>query len=194
MVELELPDSTAAIRTAITDFLFIRDEAQPVDICLVLGAPSPSSVDPAIELFRRGLTPIILISGRGPDELPEAEYQLLHRRALEAGIPAECMLLEKEARNTRDNFINSARLIEKQIGWAGIRSAAIVGKPFHMRRALMTARRWWPEHLRLLMLPTTDPGDLQPESWWLSARGRQRIFAEIERIGRYALTDDIRAC
>ena len=52
-------------RDAISRFLFVQDDAAPVDLCFVLGCPTPSNMDPAIELFRRGWTPKILISGYG---------------------------------------------------------------------------------------------------------------------------------
>ena len=178
-------------REAITRFLFLADTPRAVDLCLVLGCPSVVSMDPAIDLFRRGLTPWIVIGGRGPEELPEPEYLLFSNYALERGVPSGNLLLEKESGNTRENFVYSSKLIEERIGWDRVDSAAIVGKPFHMRRALMTARRWWPSHVELVLLPSRDPGDLQPGSWWKTARGRERIFAEIERIGRYALKGDL---
>jgi len=186
------PDPVRETRAAITRFLFLRDRPGAVDLCLVLGCPSVSSMDPAVELFHAGLTPWIVISGRGPEDLPESEFSLFVNYALERGVPAESMLQEMESTNTRENFINSSKLIEERIGWDQVCSAAIVGKPFHMRRALMTARRWWPPHLALILLPSLSAEDLQPDTWWKTARGRERIFAEIERIGHYALKGDLK--
>ena len=174
-----------------TQFLFLSDTLRAVNLCLVLGCPSKSSMDPAIELFHQKMTPWIIISGKGQKEPPETEARLFFDYGRSRGVPGECMLMEHEAVNTRENFIYSARLIEKRIGWKHVRSAAIVGKPFHMRRALMTARRWWPRDLSLILLPSRSPEDLQPDTWWRTSRGRERIFAEIERIGRYALSGDI---
>lgn len=184
--------SRLTARDAITQFLFLRDEPQPVDLCLVLGNLTVASMDPAIDLYRQGWTPAIVISGRGPDDLREPEHRLFAEYALARGIPAEVLHLEKEARNTRDNFQNTVALIEEQFGWERVRCVAVVGKPYHMRRALMTARRWWPEHVEFSMLPSRDDADLQPHNWWQTSRGHTRVMAEIERIGRYAIQGDLR--
>lgn len=191
-MRIDPENSRLKTRDAITRFLFLRDDPGPVDLCLVLGNLTVTSMDPAIDLYHQGLTPALVISGRGPDDPREPEYRLFAEYARQKGVPAEVLHLEKEARNTRENFQNSAVLIERQFGWRQIRSAAIVGKPYHMRRALMTARRWWPEHVDLSMLPSRCETDLQPHNWWETTRGHTRVMAEIERIGRYAIKGDLR--
>jgi len=184
-------------REAISSFLFISDEPQPVDLCVVLGAPSPTNIDPAIALYGAGLTHHIVITGSGPaQEAVDAskqppEYQILRERALAAGVPESILILETTATNTLENFTRTAALIEKCFGWNSIRSVAIAGKPLHMRRAQMTARRYWPEHLKLVMQPTTAPTDLQADTWWRSETGRERVLSEIRKIGEYALAADL---
>ncbi len=44
-------------RETITRFLFLADAPRAVDLCPVLGCPSVVSMDPAIDLFRRGRVP-----------------------------------------------------------------------------------------------------------------------------------------
>jgi uncharacterized SAM-binding protein YcdF (DUF218 family) len=176
-------------RDAITEFLFVRDEPAAVDLVMVLGAPSPSAIERAIALYRQGLTRRIVITGSGSTMAPE--WALFRHHALAVGIPESALLIEREARNTRENFLFSECLIAKEIGWSNIESIAITTKPFHARRALMTARRIFPAHVRLLMLPPQHPGDLQPDNWWQTPTGRDRIFGEIKRIGEYALQDHL---
>lgn len=178
-------------RDAITAFLFVRDEPAPVDLAIVLGAPTPSAIGPAIDLFRHGLAPRILITGQGPESAPEPEWSMLKRHALKAGVPESALLIEPDARNTRENLLFAEALVEREIGWPALRTVAISCKPFHARRALMTARRLLPPHLRILMIPPVDPRDLQPDTWWRTPAGRQRIFGEIRRIGEYALLDHL---
>jgi hypothetical protein len=55
----------------ITRFLFLKDDPSPVDLCFVLGSPTPSSMQPATQLYLNGLTPKISISGFGPLPLQE---------------------------------------------------------------------------------------------------------------------------
>ena len=178
-------------RDAITQFLFLQDEPALVDLCLVLGSRFAETMDPAIDLYRKGMCPRILISGHGPDEEQEKEADLFLAYALQQGVPREVLFVEREARHTRDNFELSAAVIEKEIGWPAIKTVGIVGKPYHMRRALMTARRFWPEHLNYLMFPSNLPRDLKAADWWESDWGRFRVMDELRRIGEYGAKGDL---
>ena len=178
-------------RDAITEFLFIRDEPAAVDVVMVLGAPSPSAMQPAISLYHQGLTRRIVITGQGPATAATPEWIVFSRQALAEGIPESALLIEREARNTRENFLFTEPLIAREIGWAHIESIAITTKPFHARRALMTARRIFPPHVRVLMMPPSHQGDLQANNWWQTPNGRTRVFGEIKRIGEYALQDHL---
>ena len=178
-------------REAIANFLFVRDEPAAVDLVLVLGAPSPSAIEPAISLYRQGLTKRIVITGKGPDAAAPPEWAVFSELALKAGISKSDLLIEQDAVNTRENFLLSETLIAREIGWHHIQSIAISCKPLHARRALMTARRVFPPHLHVLMLPPQHHGDLQADNWWKTSIGRERIFGEIKRIGDYAQQDHL---
>jgi len=191
-----LAENMSVLRDEISRFLFIRDKPGPVDICVVLGAPSFTNVDPAIFLYQSGLVEHIMITGFGPKRMKlqrehVPEYAGLRQRALDAGIPRSAILVEKSATNTMENFINSATLLDLRFGWDNIGSIAIAGKPLHMRRAWMTARAYWPPHLNLLMQPTTGPTDLQADTWWHSEVGIHRVLAELNSIARYSSRGDI---
>ena len=183
--------SVLETREAITKFLFIRDEPAPVDLCFVLGSPSISSIVPAVELFLSGLTPKILISGHGPRRWQKAECDVYKAYAVEKGVPEHTILVERKARNTLENFLFAKPIIDREFGWQNIRRVAIAGKPFHMRRALMTARKQWPTHLQYLMLPSNAHDDPPAETWWQSEAGRRYVLAELRAIGAYALDGHI---
>ena len=178
-------------REAITKFLFLRDEPAPVDLCFVLGSPSISSVVPAVDLFLRGLTPKILISGHGPRRWQKSECDVYKTYAVEKGVPEQAILLERRARNTLQNFTFSKDVIGRELGWDHLKRIAIAAKPFHMRRALMTARKHWPSHVQYLMLPSNAPDDPPAETWWQTEAGRRFVLAELRAIGTYALEGHI---
>lgn len=178
-------------RAAITQFLFIEDSPISVDLCFVLGCPTPTNMDVAIALHARGFAPLIMVSGHGPSLQPVPEAVQFRDYAVARGVPEAAILLETESTNTRDNFAFSAPLIEQRIGWANIRSVALVCKPFHARRALMTARRHWPSHVRLVMQPSQRPDDFPAETWWQTEGGRFHVLRELVAIGTYAQQGDI---
>lgn len=187
--------STPKTRQAITDFLFVSDVHEPVDFAFVLGSPSLTSIEPAIELFHKGFTQTIFISGLGPqnsqDRTAAPEAQILQSHAIACGVPQERMVIETQSTNTLENFQFSAKLIEKHFGWSNIRRIAICGKPFHMRRALMTAKAQWPSHVTLLMTPSNHPDDPNAHTWWQSAIGRAIVLREINAISIYAMKGHI---
>jgi uncharacterized SAM-binding protein YcdF (DUF218 family) len=182
-------------RAAITAFLFLRHAPAPVDFAFVLGSPTLSSVEPAIDLYLRGLTSKIMISGLGPNHGSEpasrSEAETYKDYAIERGIPEKNIITETRATNTLENFTFSHPVVAQHFGWKNIRSVAISGKPFHMRRALMTARAHWPRHLKLLMLPSDHPDDPPAETWWQTEHGRTFVLNELRSIGNYALAGDI---
>lgn len=178
-------------RGAITRFLFLDDPPAPVDLCFVLGCPTPTTMKPAIELYRRGLTPVIVIAGHGPSAQAVPESLLFRDYALERGVPSEAMVLETASTNTRENFAFARPIIEELYGWDRIRRVALVAKPFHMRRAVMTARQQWPGHLHVICRPSDEPDDPPAATWWRTPSGRDFVLAELRAIGTYALQGDI---
>jgi len=176
---------------AITDFVFKRDEPGPVDLAFVLGSPSISNIEPAIALYLSGLTQKLLISGHGPSDDCEPEWSVYRAHAIAAGVPQDQIWLEREARNTAENFILSERIIDREISWDGIRRIAICCKPIHTRRAYMTARQHFPKHLEILTLPPEDSADIQPFNWWTTERGCTRVLGEVMRIGQYGQKGDL---
>ena len=172
-------------RDAISRFLFFcaRRCAAPVDLCFVLGCPTPSTWIQLIELFRKGWTPKILIPGygRGHTELPE--YELFRRYALERHVPESALLIEPKATKTLENFTFSRAVIESELGWERIKRVALVTKPFHMRCALMTAQGQWPDHLEFIALPAKVPGEPLADTWWQNEDGRGYVFTELRAMG-----------
>ena len=185
-----------SLRDQVSRYLFLSDTPGPVDLCLVLGSPTPSNVDPAIFLYKSGYTQNIIVTGYGPTTVGTAdcfvpEYEKLRQRALDAGVPADVILVEKFATNTLENFVNSSKIIESHFNWSRLTGIAIAGKPLHMRRALMTARKNWPTQIKLSMLPTKTTTDLQAGTWWKSESGQRRVLTELRAISKYARKGDI---
>lgn len=115
---------------------------QEYDAIIVLGAglladdsPSPTTgkrVMHGVELFRQGKADTLLLSGgRGGNSITEADA--MRSLAVAAGVPDDCILLERLSRSTLENAIYSARLMQDR-GWL---TALIVSDRLHMPRALL---------------------------------------------------------
>jgi uncharacterized SAM-binding protein YcdF (DUF218 family) len=122
-----------------------RDEAQPADAILVLGAeqrggvPTPvfrARLDHALALYRRGLAPQVILTGgvgRG-QRLSEAEAA---RRYLTArGVPPAAILAEYQGDSTWSSLQFAAEVMRP----LGIRRVILVSDAFHLPRSTMMAR------------------------------------------------------
>lgn len=125
------------------------------DAIVVLGAAThgPDIPGPALQrrlrhavaLFRQGDARILLLSGGvvGP---PPSEARVMQRLALEADVPADCIILEEQSRNTFENAVYCGVII-RQRRW---RHVIVVTDAFHLSRALFVFR--W------LRLPVSGSG------------------------------------
>ena len=139
-----------AVRWLERDWVYLSAEAYPTaDAIVVLGGafgeglerwPYPdagSSVDRywhAARLFRAGRAPVIVLSGaHHPDRLDrwsEAEAGALFLQDL--GVPASALLLDNEARTTRENVVFIERILrDRQLD-----SFLLVTSALHMKRSL----------------------------------------------------------
>lgn len=144
------------------------DTRTPAHAIVVLGAaqwdgrPSPvlrARVDHAIQLWRRGLAPkLIVTGGRGQgDTTTEAAVE--RRYAISHGVPASAILVEAESRSTSESLRNVAAMMD-----TGARQVILVSDPFHMLRLSILARRFG---LRPRTSPTrTSPISANRAAFW----------------------------
>jgi uncharacterized SAM-binding protein YcdF (DUF218 family) len=107
-----------------------RDTSRPdvtYDAAIVLSG-GEARLATAAELMRRGRARQVVVAGvigRG-----EARHALAAFRA--AGVPESAVILEKTSRNTRENAIESARIVAER----GFRNLLLVTSASHVDRAL----------------------------------------------------------
>ena len=93
----------------------------------------------AVELYRAGVAPRVVISSGYVFTLREAE--VMKAIAVANGVPAEAIFLEESAADTYQNVVYTHRILAGH-NW---RRIALVSSPYHMRRALLTWRKVAPE-------------------------------------------------
>ncbi|WP_299462245.1 YdcF family protein [uncultured Microscilla sp.] len=90
----------------------------------------------ALMLYRLGKIKKILISGGSFDpkqRLERAEAYLLKQVLLQAKVPSHDIIIETRARNTRENALNTAKILNKQFPR---QSYLLITSAFHIRRAV----------------------------------------------------------
>ena len=166
---------------ALYDYLSEEDPLQKVDLLFVFGSKAKFRTEKAIELYKKGFAPRIVLSGRCPfyelskNEKPESE--ILAEFAITQGVPPEALILEKESISIPDNAKRSLALFGKEhIPHSRI---ILVNSPFAQRRG------WC--HFNKLTLPGStllraNVGTVSPqfskEGWYHSEEGAQTITKE----------------
>jgi len=146
-----------------------HDQSRPVGAIVVLGAaqyvgrPSPvlrARLDHAIDLWNRGLAPVMIVTGGTGRGDTTSEAAVSQRYAIQRGVPNQKILLETEGRTTSESMSGVSALMEGQ----GRRDVLLVSDPFHMLRLTILARRYG---LQPFASPTpTSPIAASPSERW----------------------------
>lgn len=122
-----------------------RDQAQPADAIIVLGAaaydarPSPvfaERIRHGIHLYRAGYAKTLVFTGGYGYGARFSESQVARRYALQQGVPEEAIVIETLSRTTHENLRQARALLQEH----GLGRAIVVSDPLHMARALRLAR------------------------------------------------------
>ena len=137
-----------------------RDEARPASAIVVLGAaqyvgrPSPvlrARLDHAIELWKRGLAPLLIVTGGRGDGDTTSEAAVSQRYAIRRGVPDSAIVLESTGRTTRESLQGVVAIMRGRAK----QDVILVSDPFHMLRLSIVARR-------LGLEPLTSPTRTSP--------------------------------
>ncbi len=178
---------------AISDFIFVEKYPDKrVDLAFVPGSGYIESVEPLIEIYKKGLVRWIFISGyRHLSEKNEIPHSILLKNYLvKKGIPEQIIFTEEKSTNTKENILFSKVIIERKIGWKNISSIVFICRSYHSRRVLMTAEKYFPSDVEFYIIPWTYKG-ITKENWYLTKKGIKKVAEEIEKIGKYILKSDI---
>ena len=179
----------------VTDFIFLSDAPQPSDILFIPGNGHAEPSELAARLYREGIAPLLLPSGRyaigsgafGGQKSGarayvgrfETEWAFMRHVLLENGVPDEAILREDEATYTYQNAIFSRRRTDKQ--HLHVSRGIVCCMPVHARRAKMYYQTLYP-NARLLICPA--PGaDVTRENWMREPDGIDAVLGELERCG-----------
>ena len=145
------------------------DQARPTEAIIVLGTaqyngwPGPvfrARLDRAIELWRAGYAPLLVVTGgKMPgDGYTEAEAAWAY--LTDAGVPAEAIVIENAASDTWESMQGVAALLQPR----DINEVIVVSDGFHLFRARMMARdvglQAWGSPAELSPIRTGGGGEL----------------------------------
>ena len=116
-----------------------RDEAQPADVILVLGAaeyrgrPSPvlrARLDHALELYHRRLSTRIMTTGGAGGDPVFTEGGVGRAYLISHGVPSEAIIAETESESTVESLTMANEIMRRM----DLRSAIVVSDGYHIYR------------------------------------------------------------
>ena len=146
-----------------------RDEAQPADVIIVLGAaeyrgrPSPvlrARLDHALELYRRGLAPRILTTGGAGGDPIFTEGGVGRSYLVNKGVPSESIVVEPEGESTVYSIAAASEILRRM----GLQSAIVVSDGYHIYRVKKMLQA---NGLRVYGSPRPEKADRGLHERWL---------------------------
>jgi uncharacterized SAM-binding protein YcdF (DUF218 family)/glycosyltransferase involved in cell wall biosynthesis len=112
------------------------------------GGGMPERLNEAVELYRAGYAPYIVISSGYVYSFKEAES--MRDLAVQQGVPSSAIVLEQRATNTHENVVFTDEILRDHKS----KSILLVSSPYHMRRATMVWHKLAPD---ITVTPTPPP-------------------------------------
>ena len=164
----------------ITSLLFVCDEPIAADLIMVFGAANELDLarrtSRGVELYKAGFAPRLLVTGGGVLAHCRPEARRMSELALELGVPASDLLVEDRSANTFDNVRFSCEVLQTRGLLEKLEAVLLVSSEWHMRRVLLTAKKFMPARIRFRCCPT--PVGCNRNTWADSETCRSEVENE----------------
>ena len=172
----------------------IRDDGASAKVAILLGGNPVNAIlraETAAELYRAGRVEYIVASGGVKwdyegEQISEAD--LMSRVLQQNGVPAEAIILDNEARTTKENMICSTLQINRSLTFKEIDRVIIVTSLSHMQRSIALAKALLPRKVEVFSYPYI-PAEGRDE--WLKSEENCRILDTAIRLTRDLIADRI---
>lgn len=163
-------------------YLAEEDAPKETDLIFVFGAKTPARAEKAVELFKKGLAPKILFSGRGSsfEQAEESEAEKYQAIALAAGIPKEAIILEIKAITLPDNVKRSLNLLDRLGESYG--QVILVNSPYSQRRGSGYFMKYSPVNTVVYRVNCQTREGLRANDWFTNETGIKYVLGEYGKI------------
>jgi len=144
----------------IAELVFVREDPVAADLAMVFAAAN--EVDLArrtrrgVSLYHDGYVPRLLLTGGGVLACACPEARRMAEIARELKVPDPDLLVEDTSSNTFDNVRFSIALLREYGVLDELATVILVSSEWHMRRVLLTSKRFFPSSVRFVCCPTTE--------------------------------------
>ena len=177
-----MPDMSV-INDGIADFVDATARGVgKADVIFVFGSTLAGAVSPAVQAFRSGLAPLIVLTGGPNRRIPAHVESDVHARLLQSqGIAPDRMLVERRSRTSGENVAFARPLIEERLG--SVRTVVAVVK-WWQRRQVHVLAAGLPTVERIYAITWNPPARADGRAYdrtnWASSSDRPRIEGEFD--------------
>lgn len=160
------------------DYLAEEDAPEAADLIFTFGAKTPLRVEKAVALYRAGLAPRLVFSGRSPayEKRETTEAETYRQYALERGVPDEAIIIETDSITIPDNVRSSLNLLD-ELG-VTFRSLILVNSPYVQRRGWCHFRKYLPDDMKIIRQNCGTAPKFSRTEWFRTPDGIKTIANE----------------
>jgi len=152
------------------------------DLLVALGGDNGARADKALELYRKGFSPRLLLTGPDSHSKTRAAYLNIRARYLvDEGVPENAILFDRGSRNSREEALNTLRLMQAM----KLDRVLVVSDPPHLRRLGRVWGKAFAGSGKEFFLVATDMDDWDAAHWWRTSPNAQFVFAEYIKLAYY---------
>ena len=162
-----------------------HDEITSPDLIIVLASSSIKRIEKAVELSKKYNLKILISGANYLSKDQMYEYEKYYIYAITHGINKDDLIIESISHNTKENIINSLKLIKDNY-----HNVIIVSSSQHLLRVKLTLEKELTKNnitnLNFYLVPsyaTLVPKD----TWYKESKAKEIIKGELERLIKYNL-------
>lgn len=159
-------------------YLSEEDSPKKSDYIYVFGAKTPFRIHKAIELYRQGLAPKLILSGKGPfyGDDTETEAERYAALAVQAGILTQNLIIEDASITIPDNVRRTLNMLDStKTPYA---SFILVNSPYTQRRGWCSWKKHLPNGIKIYRVNCETGPQFAPNSWYTNESGLKVILGE----------------
>jgi uncharacterized SAM-binding protein YcdF (DUF218 family) len=175
-------------------YLIVQDPLERSDLIVVLAGARAERWLEAVDLYRNGWAPRILLSG---GRLEEAEVQLEQmgiRYPREAELARDAMVQMKIPSdaiailsNSLDNTAQEAIAVHRMVEAAGYRRLIVVTSKYHTRRTSFAFSREFRGTPVRVLIRASQYDRAKPDRWWTDRADFRYVTSELQKLLVYRL-------
>lgn len=169
------PDNLSGCKTPDSS----KRKCHPADAIVVIsGGDTNARTDRAIQLYKDGWAPMVVVSGAAADKTGRSNAAAMRARAISKGVPVSAVIEEDRSETTQQNAEEVGGILAEE----KFRDIILVTSGYHTRRALLEFKFHSPKTTKVRTSPVKKDLHWDSKTWWLSASGWRMAGSELGKI------------